>query len=309
MKINILVLNYNGKDLLDKCLASVLSAAQKSKYNCRVSVVDNASRDGSAEFVRNRFPDALIFEQKNNKVLCSYNDVIREIDDDIVILLNNDMSVENNFVDILAETIEKDADVFMAAPKILTQEGENDGSNTKASIRYGIFWASAKYDGFEKNLDNEGITFSAGVGAFDRKKFLMLGGYDELYLPGTLEDSDICFRAWKRGWKCVYQPKSIIYHMGQVSFHRKFGKRQTEIINFRNVFLFMWKNMTDKRILFEHFIFTPPRLLYSTFTGKPELLMGFMKAVPKLRDALEKRNGIADSVKKTDREIFNLFKV
>lgn len=310
MKINIIILNYNGKELMKRCLPSIVDAAKKSKHNCRVSVIDNLSQDDSVSFLKNNFLDMDIIVAGENKVLCSYNDIIKQIDDDVVILLNNDIKVDENFVDPLVETINEDNENFLVTPKCLTfNEKVYEGSKTKARIIWGLFWASSKFKGYERGIDMQGCTFSAGFGAFDRKKFLELEGYDNLYLPGTLEDSDICFRAWKRGWKCLYQPKSIIYHMGQVSFHRRFGRRQTKIVNFRNLFLFMWKNITDRRILFKHFIFLPPRLLYSILTGKPELFIGFLKAVPKLKKALLRRNSVDMDSKRTDKEIFDMFKV
>ncbi len=226
MKARILILNYNGTDLLAACLPSVTLAAGKSRCNCAVSVIDNASIDESVEYVRRAFPGISVSALKTNRVLCSYNDCVRDIGEDIVILLNNDIKVEPDFVDPLVEVFQKDPKLFMAAPKTLDADGKVSGSITKAYIKWGIFWSAATYPGFEKDVDKEEITFSAGIVAFHREKFLELGGYDDLYLPGTVEDSDICFRAWKKGWRCIYQPKSVVYHIGQVSFTRRFGKSQ-----------------------------------------------------------------------------------
>jgi N-acetylglucosaminyl-diphospho-decaprenol L-rhamnosyltransferase len=306
--VNILILNFNGKDLLEKFLSSIVDAAKKSRYLCRVSVIDNVSTDESVAYVRQQYPQVTLFTQKKNRVLCSYNDVIKIIDDDIVILLNNDIRVEESFVDPLVETIVKDDGVFMAAPKVLDFDGKPDGSNTIAKIKYGLFWASAKYKGYERAVDVRAPTFSSGMGAFDRKKFLALDGYDDLYLPGTLEDSDICFRAWKRGWQCIYQPKSVIYHMGQVSFHRVFGRRNTEIINCRNSFLFLWKNITDSGIVCEHIFFMPFRLLYACFFGKTTLVIGFWRALKKLPQVLQRRRVLPATTRMSDQAIFLMFK-
>jgi GT2 family glycosyltransferase len=242
-------------------------------------------------------------------VLCSYNDCVKNSRDDIVILLNNDIKAAPGFIDPLVETIQKDPDVFMATPKALDGNGRMSGSITKAYIKWGIFWSGAAYPDFEKDIDKENVTFSAGIAAFDRKKFIDLGGYDEIYLPGTVEDSDICFRAWKRGWSCVYQPKSVIYHIGQASFGRAFGKKGISVINSRNVFLFMWKNISDKRMIAEHIIFLPWRLIHSLLSGRTELCAGFFLAMGKLGRALKRRRSPSTNVKRSDREIFDLFKV
>lgn len=310
MKARILILNFNGKDLLADCMPSVTLAAGKSCYNCRVSVIDNASTDGSVEYIKHAFPSVSVLPLQTNRVLCSYNDCVRDTDEDIVILLNNDIRVEPDFVDPLVEAFQKDPKLFMSTPKTLDADGKISGSITKAYIKWGIFWSAATYPGFEKDADREDITFSAGgIVAFDRKKFLELRGYDDLYLPGTVEDCDICFRSWKRGWKCVYQPKSIAYHIGQVSFTRAFGKRRTRIINFRNLFLFMWKNISDRKLIFEHIVFTPWRLLYSLVTGKTELCAGFFQALPRLGKAIKRRRYIDKESQVSDKDIFDLFRV
>ncbi len=307
LKVHILILNYNGKDLIEEFFPSVAEAARQSIHSCRASIIDNASSDGSVEYIKKRFPEAAVFEQKQNRILCSYNDVLSGLDDDIVILLNNDIKAELGFVDPLIEEFLQDKSLFMAASKVLNASGQPDGANTRAVIKWGVFWASAKYPGYLENVDKKLPTFSAGIGAFDREKFLELGGYDELYLPGTLEDSDICFRAWKKGWRCVYVPASAIHHMGQVSFHRRFGRRRTRVINFRNVFLFMWKNMSDWPIILEHLIFLPFRLVYALVGGRFDFLEGFMRALPLLTAAIGRRRLIL-KVGVSDEKVFSIFR-
>ena len=147
-----------------------------------------------------------------------------------------------------------------------------------------------------------------GFGAFHRRKFLELEGYDDLYLPGRLEDADICFRAYKKGWRCLYEPKSVVYHQGGVSFHREFGVQKTLVINARNTFLFMWKNLSDKMLCFQAILWLPVRLLYSLISMRPELFLGFWQALPLWPQARSRRNRLrreGSVAKKTDREIFN----
>ncbi len=114
--INIIILNYNGKDLLAECLPSIVEASHVSKYSCKVTVIDNVSVDSSVEFMREEFPDVNIVEAKENLVLCSYNNVLGTIKDDLVILLNNDIKVRNDFVDPLIEPF-REEDVFLTSPK------------------------------------------------------------------------------------------------------------------------------------------------------------------------------------------------
>jgi GT2 family glycosyltransferase len=161
-------------------------------------------------------------------------------------------------------------------------------------MRFGVYWSTALYPGHESSVDTPGPTMAGGFGAFDRKKFLALDGYDDLYLPGRLEDPDICLRAQNTGWKCLYAPKSVVYHQGGVSFHKRFGLRKTLVINWRNTFLFMWKNLSAPALLVSAF-WLPLRFVYSLVTLKPELFLGFLEAVPRLPQALARRKRLTQS--------------
>jgi GT2 family glycosyltransferase len=137
MKIDILVLNYNGKYLLAKFLPSIVRAAGRSMHDCKVMVVDNLSTDGSAELVKKEFPSVGFFASAENKVLCSYNDVIRDLNSDVVMLLNNDIEVAEDFVDYLAGHFEKD-DVFFVAPRLLNFDGTYNGGRSYLRFKFGI---------------------------------------------------------------------------------------------------------------------------------------------------------------------------
>jgi len=304
MKVEIIVLNYNGGDLLLECLPSLIASAKNSKHEAKVILLDNGSRDQSDQETRERFPSVSVIHSTENKVLCSYNDYLEKADCDVAVLMNNDIRVEENFLDPLIVHFVTDSDVFMVTPKCLSYDGTRfEGGITRFRMKYGIFWASSRYDGHEQDIRHVHPTMSAGYGAFDRKKFLELGGYDELYLPGRLEDSDLCFRAWKRGWNLLYDPKSVVYHKGAVSFNKRFGESGTLKINHRNSFLFVWKNIQDPGYLVAHIILLPFRLLYALIRGQREFSAGFMEALPLLGLASKKRKTVGRS-KLSDRDIF-----
>lgn len=286
MRICILILNFNGADLLEKYLPSFLSAARRSRHECRVGVIDNASADSSVEILKKNFQEATVYAQPDNRVLCAYNDVAAKIDDDILIFMNNDIRAEEDFVDGLIEPFLKDPNVFFVTPKVLGPTGAYEGNKTRGFVRLGVFGSTALYPGFEAESAKPGTTFQGGFGAVDRKKFLELGGYDDLYLPGRLEDADLCFRAHRRGWKCLYEPSSVVHHEGGVSFHRVFGSRRTLVINWRNTFLFMWKNFSDKLLLARCGLGLPARLLWSLIAGRTELIQGYLEALPLKKEAL-----------------------
>ncbi len=308
MKAHIVILNYNGEELLAKCLPSIVEAARNAKTPAQVTVLDNASRDRSREIVES-FKGAVSWaESRENRVLCSYNEFLSGIPEEIVVLLNNDLRADPHFLDPLIQPFLINSDTFMVTSKSMSFDGRLfEGGRTRFRLKYGVFWASSRYPGHEPLKEIPGYTMAAGFGAFDRKKFLELGGYDDLYLPGRVEDSDLCFRAWRRGYRCLYEPKSVVYHEGGTSFHKKFGKQGTLVINHRNSFLFLWKNLEDPQLLLEHFIFLPARLLFALFTGRIDFVRGFFQAVPLAKQALSRREKEKMTPKvRTEKEIFGL---
>src|SRR3989338_3740908 len=147
LRINILILNFNGKDLLERYLPSFQKAIQKSRYACRLGVIDNKSADDSVRFLKESYPQVDIYLAKENKVLCSYNATARELSEDILIFMNNDIEVDEGFIDPLIEPFQNDANLFFTTPRASAKDGSYQGNKTKARIHYGIFWSSDKYPG------------------------------------------------------------------------------------------------------------------------------------------------------------------
>lgn len=293
LRANLVVLNYNGRELLERFMPSIVREAAASRRPCGVTVIDNASSDSSAAFVRERYPKVKIIECPN-RVLVSFNDVVRGMDEDIVILLNNDMELLPGFVDPLVVAFENDPNVFFAA---------THGDRPAAVFRWGILGAEFDYPGYRRLIEEPGFAFSAGVAAFDRKRFVELGGYDELYLPGRYEDVDLCFRGWKRGWTGHYVPAARKHHIGGASFDKAFDSKTTQAMVFRNGILFMLKNISDPVYLARFILLLPLRLLAALVTGKWYFLKGFWDALARAPKALGARAAAARQAVKSDREV------
>lgn len=305
-KVDIIVLNYNGKELLGECLPSIIKAVNNSRHICRVWVLDNKSQDGSVEFVKEEFPEVDVYSASKNMFLVSYNELVGRLDSDIVIFLNNDIKLAEDFLDPLVEIFIDYPDAFMAGPKCWTFDfSRYEGSKTKIRFHFGFIQAFTRYPGYENEIDK--FSFSAASGsvvAFDRSKFIALGGFDDLYLPGRVEDLDLCYRGWKIGWKGYYQPRSLAFHKGSVAFRKRFGERGNVILSNRNSFLFIWKNITGLNLVFQHFVFLIPRLIYSIITLDFTIFIGFCRALPRAFSAFAKRKKAKDRFFISDREIF-----
>ena len=304
MKVNIAILNYNGKKLLEECLPSIIEAASRSRHSAKVTVLDNCSTDDSVDFLKRSFPDVRIHIAKENRVYCSYNEFFREMEDDIIVVLNSDIKVEQGFLDPLVECFENDKDVLFASSKMYYFDGKTyQGDKAKATQRYGIISADCRFDGYEDLIDKKGYTFSTGNGAFDRKKFLELGGYDDIFLPGRYEDVDLCFRGWKSGYKGMYEPRSVIYHKGYESFKNYFSDKSIQKMVFRNSILFMWKDITDPHLLFKFYFWLVPRLLYFTFTKKFYFLSAFWQACMRFPKTIKQKRTVTNTFKLADKQV------
>ena len=301
MKVDILILNYNGKDLLEKFLPSVCEAAREASHQCRVHVIDNVSSDGSVDFVKQNFPEVVLTIPEKNRVLCSYNEVVEGLDSDVVIFLNNDMKAEPDFVDSLVKHFERE-DVMFAAPRIMNFDGTYNGGKSVLKFSNGAVKVMVEHNSFME----PGVTQAISTGAFRREHFVDLGGFDDLYLPGIWEDVDICFRGLLRGRKGVYEPSSVIWHDESTTFHREYGKSEKMRLAHRNMFLFFWKNITDIGMFLTHTVLTPPRVLLQYVKGNKEPLEGFFMALGKIGMVLGKRRYLGAEKRKktlTDREL------
>ena len=307
IKAEIFVLNYNGRELLIECLPSILEAAQRSPVSCPVTVIDNDSRDDSVEVLKQQFPQVRVLHLKN-RVLCSFNEAASLTDADVIVLLNSDLKADPDFMAPLIDVFQKNMHAFLAAPKAFTFDGaQYEGCLSKMRWRFGLPGAESRFPGYEGKIDEPSYTMQAGFGAFRREHFLKLGGYDDLYLPGTVEDMDLCYRAWKAGYQCYYVPGSRMSHKGQATFKKSFSRFRLLALNQRNLYLFVWKNVTSRRLLLNHLLWLLPRPLWFLLKGRPEFICGLIWAAGRLPEALRRRN-IQKKAKTElfDRQVFSL---
>jgi GT2 family glycosyltransferase len=278
-KARIVILNYNGEEMLAKCLPSLLEAVRHAKTPTAVTILDNLSTDNSEEYVRKNYPEIEFVRASQNLVLCSYNDYLKTVCEPIAILLNNDIRVEKDFIDPLVEKFTEDTATFLVAPRVMSFDGKTiEAADTRARMKWGMFWASARYPGYEAHTMVPSRTFASGFGAFHRKKFLELGGYDLRYLPGIMEDADLCFKAQRAGCHLYYEPKSVVFHMGQASFKKAFSDLKRETLAYRNTFFFMWKNFHGARFWAAHLFFLPLRMIWMLLRGRWGFVIGFFEA-------------------------------
>ena len=276
----IIILNYQGETLLPQCLPSVVEAAHAAKTTTAVTVLDNLSRDQSEAYVRKYFSNVEFVKAPQNLVLASYNGYLATITEPIAILLNNDIRVDKNFVDPLIEKFKEDPQTFLAAPRVMSFNGAAiEAVDTRFRMRWGMPWISARYPGYEAHSMVPSRTFASGFGAFSREKFMELGGYDKLYFPGIFEDADLCLRAARAGYHLYYEPRSLVFHQGQVSFKKNYSSFSRQSLAYRNTFLFVWKNFKGAGFWFKHCFFLLPRSALMLVRGNLAFIAGFFRAL------------------------------
>jgi GT2 family glycosyltransferase len=244
MHIALLVLNHNGRPLLAECLPSLVRAAAASRYDCRVTVVDNDSTDGSLAFLAAEYPQVDV-AWCANRGLCSFNEVLTRLPVRAAILLNNDIRLSEAAVDPLVQPLLDNPRCFLTAARCYRWDGKTyEGQRTAVRWRWGVVEATSFFAGHERGIEHPGRTASAGAAiAVERSKFLELGGFDPLFLPGRLEDLDFAYRGYMAGCYALHVPQSVAYHRGGASFAARFGASGCDRLALRNTLLFQWKNL------------------------------------------------------------------
>jgi GT2 family glycosyltransferase/glycosyltransferase involved in cell wall biosynthesis len=308
---SIVVLNWNGKDLLAQGLPSILEAVRVDGRLHEVLVVDNGSTDGSLEFLKECFPEVRILALKENLGFAKGNNAgVRAAQNDVIVLLNNDMVVDPGFLGPLLRGF--GPNTFAVSSQIYLQDAakkrEETGKTTAVFRRGMIDYAHREIDRppYPRSLYP---VFWAGGGssAFHRGKFLALGGFQEIYSPAYVEDTDLSFQAWRAGWEVLLAPDSVVYHRHRASTARRFNPSKLQSLITRNQFIFLWKNIHSWKLLLSHGFFLPWNLYRLTrdqgMVAWVSLLQAFC-AIPLIEFT---RFKLQLRPKRTDSEIFSLF--
>jgi GT2 family glycosyltransferase len=230
------ILNYNGKKHLEHLLPTACAAARKFSGTCAVVVLDNQSTDDDVAWVQREFPSIEAIVAPKNDFLFSYNWLAQNRSEDIFVLLNNDLKVDEDFLAPLLRHFES-PDVFSVSARSYDWNGDEVMSGP-ARLKFNNGFYSWKFD-TEHQKRSHTLFTSGGFMAVDRNKFLELGGFNRLFYPAYCEDLDICFRAWRRGWRCIYEPDSHVWHRHQASWsdHPNGSLGSLEL---RNALLMQW---------------------------------------------------------------------
>ena len=218
--VSVIIVNYNGKDHLEKCLLSLM---QNDYENYEVILVDNNSIDSSIEFVQKNYPSIKMVTLEKNLGFAEPNNLgAKESKGDLLLFLNNDTIPNPNFITELVKVAKKDPEIAICQSLLLKPDGVIDSSGDFVDI-YGNAYRSK-----EKISTVRQILSARGASMMIRKdRFWEFGGFDKNYFA-SFEDVDLGLRSWIWGYKVVLVPSSTVYHLGgqtiknlfsEISFH------------------------------------------------------------------------------------------
>jgi hypothetical protein len=271
MKIAIVILNWNGKELLQKFLPSVITYSQ----GATIYVADNASTDDSVNFLNESFPSVKIIQNSENGGYAKgYNDALKQVDEDIFCLLNSDVEVSENWLVPVLEVFENKQETAIIQPKILDYKNkdffEYAGAAGGFIDKYGYPYCRGRiFNTVEKDIEQYNdiidIFWASGACFFIRKEvFRILNGFDESFFA-HMEEIDLCWRAYNQSYKTTYVGTSTIYHVGGATL--KSSNPKKTYLNFRNSLFTLVKNAEGNLFLL---VFT--RLVLDGISGIKFLL-------------------------------------
>lgn len=319
--ISLVIPTWNGKHILEEFLPSVFEACRKYKGRSEIIVVDDGSTDSTAEFLQEQFPQTRVLSLSENRGYgYASNWGVINSNYDLVVLLNNDVWIKDDFLNYIPSHFDKE-DVFAVRFRLFRFEDKDAIENgtlklpklwSRGEFKYGFIYVPAKKTCPIEDSPHGYYSFNVGAGAFavDKKKWLQIGGFDDLFYPFYAEDTDISYRVLKRGWKIIYEPKSIYYHKGggfTISKSRSY--RYIKLIGERNRYFLVWKNITDAPYLLRHFIYIPLRLIRNLITGNFISFLAFFYGLWFLPTIYKRRKEQKRTYKLRDKQIFDFFQL
>jgi len=244
-KVSIIIVNYNGKELLQKCLDSLL----KVNYdNFEIILVDNNSTDGTVEFITKNYPSLIIIKLDSNKGFAEPNNVAAKISKGKYLLfLNNDTVVTPNFISEMVKVMETDKKIAVCQSLLLKPDGSVDSSGDFIDHLGVVYNSKTEIDEIREVSSARGASMLVRSDIFEK-----LDGFDQKFFV-TFEDVDLCWRSWILGYRVLIIPTSIVYHEGgitikkiksEIAFHGFKNQLAMKITNFepilamRNMMLF-----------------------------------------------------------------------
>ncbi|MDR0699624.1 MAG: glycosyltransferase family 2 protein, partial [Tannerella sp.] len=252
MKLSVVILNWNGRALLEEFLPSVVKHTPADI--AEIIVADNGSTDASIEILKEKFPSVKIIRlDKNYGFAEGYNKAIRQIHSTYTVLLNSDVEVTQNWYHRPLEALESDTSIAAVQPKIRAQKNKKYFEYAGAAGGFidiygypycrGRIFSVVEEDKGQYDTPTD-VLWATGACLFIRTEiFRKEGGFDVRFFAHQ-EEIDLCWRLRSRGYRIVCAPSSVVYHVGGATLNME--SPQKTFLNFRNNLLMLYKNLPEK---------------------------------------------------------------
>ena len=285
MKVAIVILNYNGKALLEQFLPSVLKYSQQAT----IYIADNASTDTSVAYIQEHYKAVhLIKNNQNGGYAKGYNDALKDLTQDIFVLLNSDVEVTKGWLTPILEAFQSAENIAAVQPKILDYKNKDYFEYAGAGGGYidflgypycrGRIFNTLEKDTGQFNDSTQIFWASGACLALKKEAFIKTGGFDE-DLFAHQEEIDLCWRMQQQGGSIQYTANATVYHLGGGTLGAENPKKT--FYNFRNSLLVMLKNNTQAAvwiILFVRMLLDALAAWQFLIAGKPSHFIAIFKA-------------------------------
>ena len=254
MNLGIVILNWNGKNLLKKFLHSVVEFTPKEHT---IYIIDNGSDDGSIGYIQNNYNHIKIIKLNTNYGFArGYNIGLKDVKDEIICLLNNDIEVTENWTESILKQFKSEPNTAVIQPKLkdynrkeyFDYAGAAGGFLDKYGYPYcrGRVFNKIEVDRLQYDEISD-IFWACGACFFIRKNiFSKLNGFDENFWA-HMEEIDLCWRIKNDGYKISFNHNSIVYHANGSSLNKSDPKKT--FLNFRNKLFMITKNSKNNLFL------------------------------------------------------------
>ncbi len=312
MKLSIVIPSYNGRHLLEKNLPAVFRVLEYMKRPglpsegqafIEIVVVDDGSTDGTGEWLRKNYPEIKVIRHRYPmRFGKSCNDGVVAASGKIAVLLNNDVEPQADFLTYIMAHFTDEKVFAVGCKEVNFENGEKIfGGRGEMDFRRGlaVHWRPEDQD------SSKTTWVSGGSAAFRRDIWLKLGGFDKLFYPAYEEDRDLSWRAAKSGYALRFEPKSVVFHHHETTNKSIFGRNLIEIMSLKNQLLFVWKNISQPKLLFRHLFWLPYHLILTSIRTRGAFLLAFIWALGQLPEAMISRRRVSKNWRINDEEIFS----
>jgi len=235
--ISVVIPNFNGVSLFPQTLPSLVTALNKVALQYEILVVDDCSTDDSVAYLQSNYPHVKVLRNEINSGFSpTINKGIHAARFDLVFLLNSDVKLKEDYFIHLIPYFDR-SDTFGVMGQIVNWNDDCIQDGAKLPTFQG-----AKIKTFKNFLPSETplqsglytMYLSGAETLVSREKLLLLGGFDEIFAPYYIEDYEMSLRAWRLGWKCYYEHRSMCRHKTSSTIKSKSRKKHIQTIYYRN---------------------------------------------------------------------------